>query len=120
MNKIAHSVEVASRLGLLHGSVRHYGLNGDVNSVLLMADIVLYVIAPDFPVLKKYVVDGVHTIFFPRHDPDALLKAFSHMISNGKLSKFARNSCLLWKTACYEPACIRIHNWFMQGFWRVH
>lgn len=68
---------MASRLGLLHGSVRHCGLNGDVNSVLLMADIVLYgssqdvqgfpplliramtfgipVIAPDFPVLKKYV-----------------------------------------------------------------
>lgn len=69
--------EVASRLGLLHDAVRHYGLNGDVNSVLLMADIVLYgssqdvqgfpplliramtfgipVIAPDFPVLKRYV-----------------------------------------------------------------
>lgn len=57
--------------------MRHYGLNSDVNSVLLMADIVLYgsdqdvqgfpplliramtfgipVIAPDFPILKKYV-----------------------------------------------------------------
>ena len=55
----------------------HYGLHGDVNSVLLMADIVLYgssqneqgfpplliramtfgtpVIAPDIPILKKYV-----------------------------------------------------------------
>lgn len=64
-------------MGLPHGSIRHYGLNGDVNSVLLMADIVLYgsaqdvqgfpplliramtfeipVIAPDFPVLRKYV-----------------------------------------------------------------
>lgn len=69
--------EVASRLGLHQGSLRHYGLNGDVNSVLSMADIVLYgssqdeqgfpplliramtfgipVIAPDYPVLKKYV-----------------------------------------------------------------
>ncbi|KAM1175601.1 hypothetical protein ACFX15_027500 [Malus domestica] len=104
--------EVTSHLGLLHGSVRHYGLNGDVNSVLLMADIVLYgssqdvqgfpplliramtfgipVIAPDFLVLKKYVVDGVHMIFFPKHNPDALMSAFSLMISNGKLSKFAR------------------------------
>lgn len=57
--------------------MRRYGLNSDVSSVLLMADIVLYgsdqdvqgfpplliramtfgipVIAPDFPVLKKYV-----------------------------------------------------------------
>jgi len=64
-------------LGLPHGSIRHYGLNGDVNSVLLIADIVLYgsaqdvqgfpplliramtfeipVVAPDFPVLRKYV-----------------------------------------------------------------
>ncbi|KAM1157393.1 hypothetical protein FF1_028003 [Malus domestica] len=104
--------EVTSHLGLLHGSVQHYGLNGDVNSVLLMADIVLYgssqdvqgfpplliramtfgipVIAPDFLVLKKYVVDGVHMIFFPKHNPDALMSAFSLMISNGKLSKFAR------------------------------
>lgn len=68
---------MASRLGLLHGSVRHYGLNSDVNGVLLMADIVLYasnqdlqgfpplliramtfgipVIAPDFPIFRKYV-----------------------------------------------------------------
>lgn len=64
-------------MGLDHSSVRHYGLNGDVNSVLLMADIVLYgssqdeqgfppllirsmtfgipVIVPDIPVMKKYV-----------------------------------------------------------------
>lgn len=57
--------------------MRHYGLDGDVNSVLLMADIVLYgssqveqafpsliiramtfgvpVISPDFPIMKKYV-----------------------------------------------------------------
>lgn len=69
--------QVASRLGLTQGSVRHYGLDGDVNGVLLMADIVLYgtsqeeqgfpsliiramtfgipVITPDFPIMKKYV-----------------------------------------------------------------
>ncbi|XP_048426241.1 uncharacterized protein LOC125470760 isoform X2 [Pyrus x bretschneideri] len=29
-------------------------------------------------------------IFFPKHNPDALMSAFSLMISNGKLSKFAR------------------------------
>ena len=34
--------QVASRLGLTQGSVRHYGLDGDANGVLLMADIVLY------------------------------------------------------------------------------
>lgn len=57
--------------------MRQYGLNGDVNSILLMADIVIYgssqveegfpsliiramtfeipVISPDFPIMKKYV-----------------------------------------------------------------
>ncbi|KAF5453388.1 hypothetical protein F2P56_028293 [Juglans regia] len=103
---------VASRLGLLHGSVRHYGLNSGANSVLLMADIVLYasnqdlqgfpslliramtfgipVVAPDLPIFRKYVVDGVHGIFFPKHNPDALMTAFSLLISSGKLSEFAQ------------------------------
>ncbi|MBA0624407.1 hypothetical protein Godav_009771, partial [Gossypium davidsonii] len=103
--------QVASRLGLPQGSVRHYGLDGDTNGVILMADIVLYgssqeeqgfppliiramtfgipVITPDFPIIKKYVVDGAHCVFFPKHDPDALLRAFSLLISNGRLSKFA-------------------------------
>ncbi|KAE7997107.1 hypothetical protein FH972_001769 [Carpinus fangiana] len=104
--------EVASRLGLIHGSVRHYGFDSDVNNVLSMADIALYgsdqdvqgfpplliramtfgipVIAPDFPILKKYIVGGVHGLFFPKHNPDALMRAFSLLISNGKLSKFAQ------------------------------
>lgn len=69
--------EVASRLGLPHGSLSHYGLDKDVNSALLMADIVIHgsvqneqgfpslliramafgipVIAPDLPIIKKYV-----------------------------------------------------------------
>lgn len=69
--------DVASRLGLAQDSIRHYGLNGDVNSVLLISDIVIYgssqdeqgfpsliiramtfgvpVILPDFPIMKKYV-----------------------------------------------------------------
>ncbi|KAL5569492.1 hypothetical protein UlMin_026067 [Ulmus minor] len=104
--------EVSSRLGLQQGSLRHYGLNGDVNGVLLMADIILYdssqdvqgfpplliramtfgipVIAPDFPVLLQYVQDGIHGIFFSKHNSDALMKAFSLLISNGKLSRFAQ------------------------------
>lgn len=104
--------EVASRLGLPHGSIRHYGLNGDVNSVLLIADIVLYgsaqdvqgfpplliramtfeipVIAPDFPVLRKYILDGVHGVFYSKHNPEALMNAFSLLLSSGRLSKFAQ------------------------------
>lgn len=52
--------EVTSHLGLLHGSVRHYGLNGDVNSVLLMADIVLYGSSQD--------VQGFPPLVYPCHD----------------------------------------------------
>ncbi|XP_010241635.1 PREDICTED: uncharacterized protein LOC104586175 [Nelumbo nucifera] len=103
--------EVASHLGLPHDSVRHYGIDGDANSILLMADIVLYgsfqdeqgfpplliramafgipVIAPDIPVIKKYVVDGVHVLIFKKNDPDTLLRAFFLLITNRKLSKFA-------------------------------
>ncbi|KAE8713879.1 hypothetical protein F3Y22_tig00110204pilonHSYRG00165 [Hibiscus syriacus] len=103
--------QVASRLGLTQDSVRHYGLDGDANGVLLMADIVLYgssqeeqgfppliiramafgipVIAPNFPILKKYVADGTHCAFFEKHNPDALLRTFSLLISNGRLSRFA-------------------------------
>ncbi|XVF23461.1 hypothetical protein REPUB_Repub13aG0040800 [Reevesia pubescens] len=36
------------------------------------------------------VVDGAHGVFFPKHDPDALLRAFSLLISNGRLSRFAQ------------------------------
>ncbi|KAK6929129.1 Glycosyl transferase, family 1 [Dillenia turbinata] len=103
--------EVASRLGLVQGSVRHYGMNDDVSGVLMMADIVLYgssqdeqgfpplliramsfgipVISPDSPVIKKYVSEGPHAIIYPKQEPDALLRAFSLLISNGKLSEFA-------------------------------
>lgn len=40
--------------------------------------------------LKLQIVDGVHGLFFPKHNPDALMRAFSLLISNGKLSKFAQ------------------------------
>lgn len=107
-----HLKEVASHLKLLPGSVRQYGMNSDVNGLMLMADVVIYassqveqgfpplltramsfgipVIAPDLPDIRKYVVDGVHVVIFPKNNPDALMRAFSLLISNGKLSKFAK------------------------------
>ncbi|KAF5742581.1 hypothetical protein HS088_TW09G00632 [Tripterygium wilfordii] len=103
--------EDVSRLGLPPGYVKHYALNSDVNSVLLMGDIVVYgssqdeqgfppliiramtfgipVVAPDNPIIKKIVVDRVDGILFPKHDTGSLMMAFSLLISNGKLSKFA-------------------------------
>ncbi|CAN1258290.1 hypothetical protein LINPERPRIM_LOCUS9838 [Linum perenne] len=104
--------EVASRLGLIHGSVRHYGLHGDVNSVLLMADIVVYgssqdeqgfpplivramtfgipVLTPETSMMKKYVTDEAHVLFFPKYDPEALMRTFSLLISDGNISELAR------------------------------
>ncbi|XP_019058423.1 PREDICTED: uncharacterized protein LOC104816682 [Tarenaya hassleriana] len=104
--------EVTARLGLKEGTLQHFGLNEDANGVLLMADIVVYgssqeeenfpplviramsfgipIITPNFPIMKKYMADGAHGIIFERHDPNALLKAFSLMISDGRVSKFGR------------------------------
>ncbi|XP_052187071.1 uncharacterized protein LOC127797913 [Diospyros lotus] len=103
--------EIATHLGVHQDSLSHYGMDSDVNGLLLMADIVLYgssqdvqsfpplltramsfgipVIAPGCTVIKKYVVDGVNGMVYTKHKPDTLLRAFSLLISKGKLSKFA-------------------------------
>ncbi|GFQ00337.1 hypothetical protein PHJA_002177700 [Phtheirospermum japonicum] len=104
--------DAAARLRLNQGSLKHYGLDSDVNGIIMMADIVLYgssqdvqgfpplltramsfgipVIVPDYPVIRKYVVDGVHGIIFSKNDPDSLRNAFSLLISEGKLSRVAK------------------------------
>ncbi|KAL6520678.1 hypothetical protein OROMI_032238 [Orobanche minor] len=101
--------DVAAHLGLSQGSLKHYGLDSDVNGIIMMADIVLYgssqdvqgfpplltrvmsfgipIIVPDYPVIRKYVVDGVHGIIFSKNNPEALRYAFSRLISDGKLSR---------------------------------
>ncbi|CAM8967964.1 unnamed protein product [Rhodiola kirilowii] len=105
--------EVASRLGLLHGSVKHYGMTDDVNSLLLMSDIVIYgstqdsqefpplliramsfripIIVPDYSVIKKYIVDGAHGMIYMNHNPEALMKVFSLLITDGRLSDLAQD-----------------------------
>ncbi|KAK9064050.1 hypothetical protein SSX86_017922 [Deinandra increscens subsp. villosa] len=105
--------DIASHMGLRRDSVRHYGLDGDVDEMLLIADIVLYgssqdeqgfpslitramtfgvpVIAPDYPIISKYVVDGEHGIIFSKDKPDELMIAFKLLISKGKLSNYARS-----------------------------
>ncbi|XP_021850387.2 uncharacterized protein [Spinacia oleracea] len=103
---------VAAHLRLSPGSMRHYSLDHDVNGVMLMADIVLYgssqeeeafpslliramsfgipVVVPDLPVITQHVADGVHGMIFSKHNPDDLLRIFSHLISSeGKISEFA-------------------------------
>ncbi|KAF5794547.1 putative glycosyl transferase, family 1 [Helianthus annuus] len=103
--------DIAGHLDLRRDSVGHYGLDGDVDEMLLISDIVLYgssqdeqgfpslitramtfgvpVIAPDYPIIRRYVVDGEHGIIFSKDEPDELMKAFKLLTSNGKLSNYA-------------------------------
>ncbi|CAI9296184.1 unnamed protein product [Lactuca saligna] len=103
--------DIAGHLGLNRDSVRHYGLDADVDEILLISDIVLYgssqdeqgfpslltramtfgvpIIAPDYPIIKKYVIDGENGIIFSKEKPDELMKAFLLLVSKGKLSNFA-------------------------------
>ncbi|KAL4575261.1 hypothetical protein LXL04_022103 [Taraxacum kok-saghyz] len=103
--------EIAGHLGLNRDSVGHYGLDADVDEILLISDIVLYgssqeeqgfpslltramtfgipIIAPDYPIIKKYVTDGENGIIYSKDKPEELMKAFMLLISKGKLSNFA-------------------------------
>ncbi|PKA48054.1 hypothetical protein AXF42_Ash015817 [Apostasia shenzhenica] len=105
--------ELASRVGFPIDSVRHYGLDGDVNGVLRMADIVLYgsfqeeqnvpplllramsfeipVVVPDLAAIKKYVTHKVQCLIFHPHDIDTLASAFLLLIEDKKLSTLARS-----------------------------
>ncbi|MQL84143.1 hypothetical protein Taro_016659 [Colocasia esculenta] len=91
--------DIAAQLGFCDGCIKHYGLDGDINRVLLIADIVLYgsfheeqsfpsllvramsfgipVIAPDLAVIKKYVTNGVDGFIFQVRDLKSLNTAFS-------------------------------------------
>lgn len=91
------------------GSIWHYGLNGDVNNVLLMVDIILHgyvlavqtfpplfiriltfeipVLVPGILVLRKYIV-GV--ILNSKHNLEALLNVLSLLPSRGNMPKIVQ------------------------------
>lgn len=105
--------ELAAHMGFSAGSVRHYGMDGDVNGLLLMADIVVYgsfeeeqsfppllvramffeipIIAPDLAIIKKYVTENVDGLIFRPSQPDTLAEAFSLLIADAELSEQARS-----------------------------
>ncbi|KAM3362267.1 hypothetical protein P3S68_017121 [Capsicum galapagoense] len=86
-------------------------MKGDVNGIILMADIVLYfspqyeqefppiliramsfgipIVAPDLPVVRKYIVHEVQGIIFSQHNSNELVQDFSQLISNGKFTRFS-------------------------------
>ncbi|MCD7468903.1 hypothetical protein HAX54_007456 [Datura stramonium] len=47
------------------------------------------IVAPDFPVTKKYVVDEVHGIIFSQDNSNELVQDFSLLVSDGKLTRYA-------------------------------
>ncbi|KAK8949715.1 hypothetical protein KSP39_PZI005761 [Platanthera zijinensis] len=105
--------ELASRLGFPVGSMKHYGTDGDVNGIIMIADLVLYgsfqdeqsfppllvramsfeipVIVPDFAAITKYVNNKIHGFVFHPHDIDTLASAFSLLIEDKRLSSLARS-----------------------------
>ncbi|KAM0949480.1 putative glycosyl transferase, family 1 [Dioscorea sansibarensis] len=104
--------EVASRMGFPDDSVRHYGMDGDVNSVLLISDLVLYTsfqeeqtfppllvramsfgvpfIAPNSAQIEKYVIDKKHGFLYHPSDLNTLAEALTLAIKDNKLSNLAQ------------------------------
>ncbi|WOK98770.1 hypothetical protein Cni_G07482 [Canna indica] len=103
--------EAAIRMGFQDGCVRHYAMDHDMRSFLLMSDIVLYglfkeeqnfppplllamsfgipIVAPNLTVIQKYVIDKVHGILFNPRIPATLARAFFLLIEDKNLSKLA-------------------------------
>ncbi|WCJ22677.1 glycosyl transferase family 1 protein [Euphorbia peplus] len=112
---------IAVKLHYPIGSVKHIAIDGDEGSVLNTADIVVYgsfheeesfpeilmkamcigklVIAPDLPMIRKYVDDRVNGYLFPKDKINVLTHIMLQVISKGKLSPLARNIASIGKGA---------------------
>ncbi|XP_065859800.1 uncharacterized protein [Euphorbia lathyris] len=112
---------IAVKLHYPIGSVRHIVIDGDAGSVLNAADIVVYgsfheeqsfpeilmkamcigklIIAPDLPMIRKYVDDRVNGYLFPKDNTNVLTHIILQVISKGKLSPLARNIASIGKGA---------------------
>ncbi|XP_007051667.2 PREDICTED: uncharacterized protein LOC18614048 [Theobroma cacao] len=107
VERITHNLKYPS------GVVKHVAVDGDVDSVLSMTDIVIYgsfleepsfpeilikamclgkpIIAPDLSNIRKYVDDRVNSYLFPKENIKVLTQIILQVISKGKLSPLARN-----------------------------
>ncbi|KAL0339470.1 UNVERIFIED_CONTAM: hypothetical protein Sangu_1469100 [Sesamum angustifolium] len=114
------SVEtIADKLGYRAGIVKHVAGDENTDTVISTADLVLYgsfleehsfpdilvkamcfekpIIAPDLPMIRKYVSDRVNGYLFPKEDTRVLTQIMSQMVSNGKLSLIAHNAASIGK-----------------------
>lgn len=107
---------IAQQLGFPAGVVQHICSDDDVNSIMSIADLVVYgsineeqafpsillramsfkkpIIAPNLTIIKKYVEDSKHGLLFPLGDVRMMTKALTMAISSGKLSVQAHKIAL--------------------------
>ncbi|KAK9074276.1 hypothetical protein SSX86_006873 [Deinandra increscens subsp. villosa] len=112
--------EIASNLNYPRGIVNHAAIDDDdVYNILSIADLVIYgsfleeksfpdilikamcfekpIIAPDLPIIKKYVDDKVNGYLFPKENIKVLTQIILQLVSKGKLSSLARNIASIGK-----------------------
>ncbi|KAI7740103.1 hypothetical protein M8C21_010321 [Ambrosia artemisiifolia] len=107
--------EIALNLNYQRGAVSHAAIddNGDVYNLLSIADLVIHgsfleeqsfpdilikamcfekpIIAPDLPIIKKYIDDKVNGYVFPKENIKVLTQIMLQLVSKGKLSSLAQN-----------------------------
>ncbi|KAI3444470.1 hypothetical protein Pfo_001135 [Paulownia fortunei] len=110
---------IALNLKYPNETVKHVAVDEDADTVLSAADLVIYgsfleehtfpdillkamcfgqpIIAPDLPMIRKYVSDRVDGYLFPKEDIGVLTEIMFQLVSNGKLSLLARNAASIGK-----------------------
>ncbi|XP_039011965.1 uncharacterized protein LOC120141095 isoform X2 [Hibiscus syriacus] len=105
--------KIALNLRYPRGVVKHVAVDGEVDSVLSVTDLVIYgsfleepsfpeilikamsygkpIVAPDLSNIRKYVDNRVNGYLFPKENISVLTQIILQMISKGKLSPLALN-----------------------------
>ncbi|MED6133322.1 hypothetical protein PIB30_027355 [Stylosanthes scabra] len=112
---------MASSLKYPRGIIEHITGDSNVDSVLGMSDVVVYgsfleeqsfpeilvkamcfekpIIAPDIPMIRKYVEDRVNGYLFPLDNTKVLRQIMLEVVSKGKVSPMARNIASIGRRA---------------------
>ncbi|KAL0379450.1 UNVERIFIED_CONTAM: hypothetical protein Sangu_0009300 [Sesamum angustifolium] len=111
---------IARTLKYPNETIKHVAVD-DADAVLSTADLVIYgsfleehtfpdtllkamcfgkpIIAPDLPMIRKYVTDRVNGYIFPKEDIGVLTQIMSQLVSNGRLSLSAQDAASSGKHA---------------------
>ncbi|XP_057780368.1 uncharacterized protein LOC130998945 isoform X2 [Salvia miltiorrhiza] len=110
---------IALNLKYPNETVKLVAVDENADAVLSSADLVIYgsfldehtfpgillkamcfgkpIIAPNLPMIQKYVSDRVNGFIFPKEDTEKLTEIMFRLVSNGKLSPLAHNAALIAK-----------------------